>query len=349
MFRYAERSQLDKQYKVAVFIGRFQPFHNGHLHVVQEALKQAERLIICVGGAGGARRPRNPWSFQERAQMIDAALDTDSRVDIVPISDHTYNDAAWLQQVQAQVRLNSRGAKDEEIALAGRMKDRSSYYLKMFPQWGEIAVAPDVASDATIIRKRLFEDAWVCSEVAAPVAQWLTEYMATPEARKMREEYKFIAQYRKLNDSGLYHRNNVAADAVVTQAGHVLLVRRRSLPGKGLLALPGGHVDRDEAAFDAMVRELREETGIKVPEAVLRGSVVGSRVFDDPWRSDLVRTYSHAWHLALRGEMKLARLKAGSDAEAAMWVPLSQLYADEMFDDHWHIVRYFTGTGETGR
>lgn len=338
-------------FKYAVFIGRFQPFHNGHLHVITEALKQAERVIVCVGGSGGARRPRNPWSLQERVDMIRAGSGLDARrLVIVPIADHTYNDAAWLQQVQDVVAYHTYGAADADIALAGRAKDRSSYYLKLFPQWGEISVAESYRIDATMIRNAIFNTSAVpgFALMPAPVTQWLIEYMASPEARRMREEYAFISKYRREHDGSRYHRNNVASDAVVTQAGHVLLVRRKSLPGAGMLALPGGHVDRDETAFDACIRELREETRIKVPESVLRGSVVGQRVFDDPYRSDLCRTYSHAWHIELKGEKKLARVTASSDAESVMWVPLARLYADQMFDDHWHIIRWFTGTSETG-
>lgn len=334
----------------AVFIGRFQPFHNGHFHVIQSALKEAAHVTVCVGGANSARRPRNPWTFQERAEMISNAFPNERvRLSIIPINDHIYNDAAWLSQVQSAVRLQTNRASDEEIALVGRAKDRSSYYLKMFPQWAAIPISGSPDMDATAIRDRLFLTGALPGpeEVPRSVLNWLTSYMGTPEARRMREEYSFISKYRAAHDNGQYHRNNVASDAVIMQAGHILLVRRKSLPGAGMLALPGGHVDRDETALDAAMRELREETSIKVPEPVLRGSIVAHRVFDDPYRSDLCRTYSHAYFIHLKNETKLAKVRASSDAESAMWVPLSRIYADQLFDDHYHIINYFTGVGQT--
>ena len=340
-----------RKFDACVFVGRFQPFHNGHLHVMRRALAVAERLVVCVGGADGARRPRNPWSFAERAGMIRGALAekdgcADGRLVIVGISDYLYNDAAWIAKVQAEVAYHAHGA--ENVALIGRRKDESGYYLGLFPQWEGVPVVGSPDIEATDIRARLFLRGELPGPELVPASTlgFLTEYMATPEARWMQREFSHVAAYRAEHDTAKYHRNNVCADAVVLQGGHVLLVRRRASPGAGRLALPGGHINRNETALDACIRELREETGIKVPEPVLRGSIEGARVFDDPWRSDLARTYSHAFLIRLANERGgLAKVRGGSDAESAMWVPLNEVRKDEMFDDHWHIIQSMTGVG----
>jgi cytidyltransferase-like protein len=49
-------------YDFAVFIGRFQPFHNGHKAVIDHGLTVARHVLVLIGSAGAARRPRNPWS-----------------------------------------------------------------------------------------------------------------------------------------------------------------------------------------------------------------------------------------------------------------------------------------------
>lgn len=333
----------------AVFIGRFQPFHFGHLQVVREALAVAERLIICVGGSGETRRPRNPWTFQERAEMITASLagEERTRVTVSPIQDHTYSEDAWLRDVQQSVSWLTRahGVSEPRVALIGRHKDESSYYLRMFPQWGSVPVMASRELDATAIRERMFlKSELPLNECAGGVLDWLTTWMTSSEARRLREEYAFLERYQRTHDAGEYPRNNVCADAVVVQAGHVLLVRRRSHPGKGMLALPGGHIGRRETPLDACLRELREETAIKVPDAVLRGSIERFRVFDDPYRSGLARCYSHCWLIMLRGEgTRLARVRGGDDAESAMWVPLSEVRREDMFDDHYHIIAWMTG------
>ena len=89
---------------------------------------------------------------------------------------------------------------------------------------------------------------------------------------------------------------------MVVQSGHILLVERGRMPGKGLLALPGGFVDASERIRDAAIRELREETGIadtkgSIPPAMLASFIEDSRtrIFDAPSRSLRGRIVTHAF------------------------------------------------------
>ena len=62
------------KYDYMVFIGRFQPFHLGHKEVVDRALELGHKVILLVGGWGKPRSPRNPWTFDERRDMIRGCL-----------------------------------------------------------------------------------------------------------------------------------------------------------------------------------------------------------------------------------------------------------------------------------
>ena len=330
----------------AVFIGRFQPFHNGHRDVIACGLRVAQTVIVLVGSATGARRPRNPWSFDERVEMITESFPKDGRVICVPLRDYTYRDDHWIEAVQSAVSgiAHPRVARPK-IALIGHSKDESGYYLNRFPQWDSIDVEGSGQIHSTDIRQAFFERGELGDGVPGSTATVLARYYSSPEGERMRAEWQFIKNYKESHDNGEYHRNNVTADAVVVQAGHVLMVRRGAHPGKGMLALPGGHVGRKEHPTDAALRELREETRLKVPESVLRGSIVNKRWFDDPYRSDLCRTYTKAIFIRLENEgSKLARVRGGDDAAAAMWVPLSELRESECFDDHFHIIGAFIGS-----
>jgi 8-oxo-dGTP diphosphatase len=60
--------------------------------------------------------------------------------------------------------------------------------------------------------------------------------------------------------------------AVITDAsGRLLLIRRANEPGRGLWSLPGGRVEPGESDAEAVVREVREETGLVVSPGQLVG------------------------------------------------------------------------------
>jgi bifunctional NMN adenylyltransferase/nudix hydrolase len=80
-----------------------------------------------------------------------------------------------------------------------------------------------------------------------------------------------IEKYKESWKAAPFPPTFVTVDAVVVQSGHVLLVKRKAMPGAGLWALPGGFLNQEETLLDGAIRELKEETKIKVPVPVLKG------------------------------------------------------------------------------
>ncbi len=78
--------------KRALFVGRFQPFHNGHLFVVQQMAKQGYQPIIVIGSAYQSYLPNNPFSASERFEMISGSLEGKGiQAIIIPVADiHRY-------------------------------------------------------------------------------------------------------------------------------------------------------------------------------------------------------------------------------------------------------------------
>lgn len=343
-----------------VFIGRFEPFHNGHAAVARHALARAKKFIFLVGSADTPRSIRNPWTVAERAVMIQAALDgLDGRLIIRPLRDHLYNESQWIAGVQRTVADAIRGdGMDGEatVGLIGMDKDASSYYLKEFPQWRLVDVQHTETLSATELRRYLFAAGDIdChgallmlrGNVPAPVYEMLEAFRKnSPAYAQLVAEYQFIEQYRAAWKDAPYPPTFVTTDAVVVHSGHVLLVRRRAEPGKGLWALPGGFVGQHEAIVDACLRELREETRLKIPVPVLKGSLKGQHVFDHPERSQRGRTITHAFHFDFpAGE--LPEVRGGDDADKARWVPVSEALdmGPKLYEDHLHILEYFLGRG----
>ncbi len=92
-------------YKKGLFIGRFQPFHRGHLYSIREALKKIEQLVIAVGSAQSARTEENPFSASERLEAIKlliAAEKLQSRISLIITSYDNPSDDIWLAQLIKQ-------------------------------------------------------------------------------------------------------------------------------------------------------------------------------------------------------------------------------------------------------
>ncbi len=354
---------MSKAFDFLVFIGRFQPFHQGHLTVVQQGLREAERVIVLIGSAHRPRNIRDPWSLEERAQMIQAAVgerDAD-RIITAPLMDVLYNDELWVRNVQATVQglvtaHHAARHREPSIGLIGHRKDHSSYYLKLFPRWGSVAVDNIDGLNATCIREALFSPddaqaglAYLQSEAAATalppsVSGQLKRFVDGEAYRTIREEQAFIADYQAGWKQAPYAPTFVTVDAVVVQSGHVLLVTRRAYPGKGQLALPGGFIQPEERIEEAMLRELREETRLKVPAPVLKGSVRRQQVFDSPYRSTRGRTITHAFYIELPPDVSLPKIRGGDDASHAQWLPLASLDPRQMYEDHYDIIQELIGT-----
>lgn len=116
-----------------------------------------------------------------------------------------------------------------------------------------------------------------------------------------------------------------AVDLVIRQGGRLLLIRRGEEPFTGMWALPGGHVDPDETAEHAAVRELREETGVRVEESDLR--LVG--VFSAPGRDPRGWAVSATFAVDLDEETEAT---AGDDASHVEWIGLDTLPSPLAFD-----------------
>ena len=154
-----------------LFIGRFQPFHKGHLATVKFALERVEQLVIVVGSAQKSHEPRNPFTAGERVRMIKQSLDSDGETDvrrilIIPVPDTDVH-ALWTHQVDMLV-------PKYDVVFANDL-----FTLMLFQEKGIKALeAPLYRRDemkATEIRKRMIaEEIWE-DLVPIPVSKVIKE------------------------------------------------------------------------------------------------------------------------------------------------------------------------------
>jgi nicotinamide-nucleotide adenylyltransferase len=90
----------------ALFIGRFQPFHNGHLDVVKQILSENDKALIVIGSAELNHTFANPLTIEERTEIISKTLEAEGiskeKYELFPISD--LNDCEnWASYVDKQI------------------------------------------------------------------------------------------------------------------------------------------------------------------------------------------------------------------------------------------------------
>jgi bifunctional NMN adenylyltransferase/nudix hydrolase len=338
---------MSKKYDVLVFIGRFQPVHSAHLEIIKRATALCDKLVIITGSAAQPRTYKNPFTSSERELMIKRAtgglsiqISVESNVDTI------YNDQAWAVRIQALVAKHT--TEGDKVAIIGHKKDDSSEYLDFFPQWNLEEVEEIEPLSAVNIRDLFFKRnanmKFIKGVVPQTTYDFLSEFKETAEYEQIIREREFVENYKKQYASLPYPPIFSTADAIVVQSGHILLIKRRAEPGRGLWALPGGYVNAntDKSVEDAAIRELREETMIKVPAPVLRGSIKANRVFDAIDRSPRGRIITHAFYIQLP-DGELPKVKGSDDAEKAKWIPLSEVTSDIMFEDHYQLIQEMVG------
>lgn len=315
--------------KVGVLIGRFQVpngTHEGHRFLINRTLEQCDKLIILVGSANRARSIRNPYTFKERANAIARSIrnEDNGRVLIAPINDYLYNDPQWMADVAATVEslVAERNLTGSKITLYGHFKEGNDY-LKWFPQFKYQNIDTEVEISGTEIRNSF-------RNLLPEMVQ--KEYAAYD---------KEVTQFAGYPYPDCLQSN--CGDAVVECLGHVLLIQRPN----GVWALPGGHKSKFENFLDCALRELDEETNLRVPEKVLRGSIKSTRIFDHPKRSTgFVPKVTMAVHMVIQPNQDgtFPRVSAADDAIDTKFVPIATAINEyALHDDHGDIISIMTG------
>ena len=91
---------------LALFVGRFQPFHYGHQYAIETILNECDNLVVVVGSAQMSHQHDNPCTAGERIEMIRAALNEakipTGRYMIIPIPDANAH-RVWVSAVESQI------------------------------------------------------------------------------------------------------------------------------------------------------------------------------------------------------------------------------------------------------
>mgnify|MGYP003582991409 FL=1 len=357
-------------FDICVFAGRMRPPTAAHLANIRAGLEASQYVFVIIGSTGEAPHFKNPFTFDEVQTMIRGSLSAaeNDRVFVHGVRDRD-NDLAWVRDVQKIVHEQATALSipgEPRIALVGCNKDGSSYYLKLFRQWGSIGVEPiyndGESMSATAMRMALYEaedpgrvlktwkDLFGASYLPHGTFWFLRQWVNTEHFQQMRAEALFMRDELKKFPPNPYTgqpQQHNCGDFYLQHGGAVLLVKRGQMPGEGLWAVPGGHKHAYDTFRDAALRELGEETSIfdlneAITPDVINSYIRGEKLLDNPWRSNREVTVSVAYGALLPGSFTRPLIEGADDAREARWWNIDEITRDMMFEDHFNIVEDFS-------
>lgn len=148
-------------------IGRFQPFHNGHLSVVDQIADEVDELVLGIGSAGDSHSASNPFTAGERIMMITKCLEPYDLVSyVVPIEDLERH-AVWVSHVRSMCPHFDVAYSNNPLVI--RLFEEAGVEVRQSPMYNR-----DVLQGAGIRERMIAGEDWR-GQVPDPVVQVIEE------------------------------------------------------------------------------------------------------------------------------------------------------------------------------
>jgi nicotinamide-nucleotide adenylyltransferase len=153
-----------------LYVGRFQPFHLGHLEAIRYVLKEVDEAVVAIGSAQYSHNANNPFTAGERLVMIRKALEEASvdysQVWVVPVPD-VHLHMLWVAALEGYTPRFDVVYSNEP--LTRRLFMEAGYKVK------RIRFFERKNYNSTLVReKMLHDDSWT-TLVPKSVAKFITE------------------------------------------------------------------------------------------------------------------------------------------------------------------------------
>lgn len=342
---------------VHVLSDDFQWLTPKHIEAVEKAASNSDIIMFLVADADVHRSIVAPFTFEERSELIKAAFSdlwNDDRIRIVDVPSQLYVTTPYpyaLQAIDEELEhlLDSpaQTEKDIPVTVQGHQMVVAE---QVKPEWAYVAdEIKDLDEQITALDNYILSD--------EPTG-YGTAHSELLDAFKRTEE--FAELQHECNDKHFILNNFgkgpfYTADAICTIGDKVLLISRKNPPYRHTLATPGGLLDPNEDPLMAAVRELLEETEMRVPAYVLAGDTPTDDakwvpVTEDFLKSRVMNTVPREFASKTRdprGDYRAnvfwfdlsdlpvtPKVKGMDDAEKANWASKNGLTTSSMAFDH---------------
>lgn len=108
-------------------IGRFQPYHNGHKYLIENAYENCDTLIVFIGSVQEARTQKNPFTFFERWRMLydDLNLEYNRNIIFIPLDDKETNEE-WIKDIEYEIIQIKKFSYSDHVRFFCCDKDQST-------------------------------------------------------------------------------------------------------------------------------------------------------------------------------------------------------------------------------
>lgn len=149
------------KYQIGLIAGRFQPFHNGHWHMLETALKQCETVVVLIGSCNNINNEYNPLNYEERKIFIRSVLRNhdiwnNERVIFAPIVDiYVGNHPTFGHYIMNMCKYLT--GEYPDVLISGSEPDRDKWIDKsVYPNLEYLSVPrSDIQVSATQIRESM--------------------------------------------------------------------------------------------------------------------------------------------------------------------------------------------------
>ena len=161
----------NQKHKYGLFLGRFQPFHDGHGSIVSQAWNHCDHLIIAIGSSQEGRTKKNPLTFEERKVLIRALTWYNKDITIIGIPDreNPSDDSSWGEYVMNYVEKEC--GMRPTVIFEGSEAVRSHWYDTLDVEV-KITDRDEEPISATEIRQMLLEDNRRGFALCMPMGTW---------------------------------------------------------------------------------------------------------------------------------------------------------------------------------
>ena len=192
------------------YIGRFQPYHNGHHHMVEEIVDEVDELVLGIGSAGDSHTTHNPFTAGERLMMVTKSLQQfDVTSYVVPIEDINRN-SVWVSHVESMSPAFDVAYSNNPLVI--RLFSEAGVDVRRSPMFRREVL------EGTELRERIIHDRSWEQLVPEPVSEVITEIDGAERIRRIADT---DANSGSAEDMGTDTTSEGASESIPETPGNV--------------------------------------------------------------------------------------------------------------------------------